>query len=224
MVRRKNDPPESIVKEIKRNTRRKFTAGGTYRSNSINQIHDLYYKKIILYLKRIVGEDQAEDLTQEVFIKINKNLDSLQDEKKLSSWIYSIALNTARDSIRMKKSRVAVMNIKDISCRNKLDGITAIHDYPDTRAEAPPESLEKQEMIQCYIDYIKKLPKKYYEIYVLNQFEHLTNEEISQRLSLNIDTVKIRLHRARTMLFEQLRKNCSCYCNKDGNITCEPKK
>jgi RNA polymerase sigma-70 factor, ECF subfamily len=190
---------------------------------SYNEIHDGYYQKIQRYLTRIVGQDEAEDISQEVFIKINKSLDTLHDEDKLTYWIYRVALNAARDHLRMKKSKVPVVSIEDLSGSIDPGCHSRLKDFSDTRAKAPDEKIIKDEMMQCYIDYVEKLPEKYYEIYVLDEFEGLSNQEIADRLSISIDTVKIRIHRAKNELHELLRKNCSCYSDKNGNIMCEPK-
>jgi RNA polymerase sigma-70 factor, ECF subfamily len=187
-----------------------------------HEIYDSYYQKIQRYLARIVGHDEAEDISQEVFIKINKSLDTLQDENKLSYWIYRVALNAARDHIRMKKSKIPVVSFEDLSGAIDSGSHSKLKEFADTRLKTPDEKLIKDEMMQCYIDFIEKLPEKYYEIYVLDEFEGLSNQEIADKLSISIDTVKIRLHRARTELHALLRKNCSCYSDKNGNIMCEP--
>jgi RNA polymerase sigma-70 factor, ECF subfamily len=77
-------------------------------------------------------------------------------------------------------------------------------------------------MVACYLDYVKQLPPDYYEVYVLREFESLSNEDIARRLALNVGTVKIRLHRARTELNEVLRRNCRCYHNERGELMAEP--
>jgi RNA polymerase sigma-70 factor (ECF subfamily) len=189
---------------------------------SYNEIYNSYNQKIQHYLARIVGQDEAEDITQEVFIKINKSLDTLQDENKLSYWIYRVALNAARDHIRMKKSKIPIVSFEDLSGAIDPDRHSKLKEFADTRLKTPDEKLIKDEMMQCYIDFIEKLPEKYYEIYILDEFEGLSNQEIADKLSISIDTVKIRLHRARTELHDLLRKNCNCYSDKNGNIMCEP--
>ncbi|MBP7736439.1 MAG: RNA polymerase sigma factor [Spirochaetes bacterium] len=189
---------------------------------SYNEIHDSYYQKILRYLSRIVGQDEAEDISQEVFIKINKSLDTLQDENKLTYWIYRVALNAARDHIRTKKSKVPVVSIEDLAGSMDSGCHSRLKEFADSRAKTPEEKLIKDEMLQCYIDYVEKLPEKYYQIYVLDEFEGFSNQEIADKLSISLDTVKIRLHRARNELNELLRKNCSCYSDKNGNIMCEP--
>jgi RNA polymerase sigma-70 factor (ECF subfamily) len=78
-------------------------------------------------------------------------------------------------------------------------------------------------MVACYLDYVKALPRNYYAVYVLSEFEDLSNEDIARRLSLSLGTVKIRLHRARARLYEELRRNCQCYYNGRGELMGEPK-
>ena len=62
------------------------------------------------------------------------------------------------------------------------------------------------------------LPKSYYDVYVLSEFEELPDKTISKRLSLPLETVKMRLHRARTKLYNELRSHCRCYYNERGEL------
>ena len=63
-------------------------------------IYDEYYQRIVQYLTRIVGSNEAEDIAQDVFDKINISLGGFQGNSKLSTWIYRIATNTAIDRSR----------------------------------------------------------------------------------------------------------------------------
>jgi DNA-directed RNA polymerase specialized sigma24 family protein len=67
---------------------------------SFDEIHEAYRPKIRRYLARMVGEDEAEDLTQEVFVKIHRALNGFKGDSKLSTWIYRIATNAALDKLR----------------------------------------------------------------------------------------------------------------------------
>ena len=79
-------------------------------------------------------------------------------------------------------------------------------------------------MVACYVDYVNRLPPEYHEVYVLAEFDHLSNAEIARRLDVSLATVKIRLHRARARLHEELRLNCRCYYNERGELMGGPKK
>ena len=65
-----------------------------------NKIYDEFYPKIIRYLTGMIGPNEAEDVVQDVFEKISRNLDSFQGRSKLSTWIYRIASNAAVDRLR----------------------------------------------------------------------------------------------------------------------------
>lgn len=189
-----------------------------------NDIHAAYHDRVLRYIRGIAGDEHAEDFTQEVFIKIHRGLDSLRDEKKLSSWIYSIALNTARDGLRSMKAGPRIVSLDKDGAPDGVGAPRMMEHFPDPRARAYEDILAKKEMAQCYVDFVKKLPPNYFEIYVLSEFEGLPDAEIASRLSLSLRTVKVRLHRARTRLYDELRKNCTCYNDKSGELMCEPKK
>ena len=81
----------------------------------------------------------------------------------------------------------------------------------------------RREMVACYLDYVEALPANYLDVYMLSEFDELSNEDIAQRLSLTVGTVKIRLHRARTKLYEQLRRDCQCFYSEHGDLMGRPK-
>jgi RNA polymerase sigma factor (sigma-70 family) len=67
---------------------------------NFEEIHETYRPKIQRYLARMVGEYEAEDLTQEVFVKVHRALSSFRGDSSLSTWIYRIATNAALDKLR----------------------------------------------------------------------------------------------------------------------------
>ena len=187
-----------------------------------NEIYSGYYKKVLNYLRSIVGEYEAEDLTQEVFIKVHNNLDTLLDQSKISSWIYTIALNTARDRMK-QKTNLSVSNGQTISFDSE-SGEMLIDRLADTKDKSPADKLIRKEMIECYVNLVDKLPENYYEIYILSEFDRLTDKEISEKLSLPVETVKIRLHRARKKLYADIQSQCHCFHNEHGEILAAPNK
>ena len=78
-------------------------------------------------------------------------------------------------------------------------------------------------MNECIRSYIEKLPEDYRVVLILNQFEGLRNGEIADILGVTLDTVKIRLHRAREKLRQELRMNCDSYWIKDNEFVPELK-
>jgi RNA polymerase sigma-70 factor (ECF subfamily) len=181
-----------------------------------SEIYARYYGKISKYLGGIVGPLEAEDVAQEVFIKAGNSLDQLKDPSKLAPWLFEIALNTARDRIR---SRLSVKSGKD---RLILQSEEPLEKH-DSKSRNPEEILEYSSMVECYLGFVKDLPKTYSNVYVLSEIEGFSDKEISKRLSLPLQTVKMRLHRARNRLYKQLRTHCRCYCNERGEIMADLK-
>jgi RNA polymerase sigma-70 factor (ECF subfamily) len=189
-----------------------------------SRIYRAYYGKVVAYAGQLLGRDEADDVAQEVFVKVGRSVDTLVDASKLTSWIYAITLNTVRDAARKRCSRPDRFPASPGPRQEETETESAIARIPDTRSRTPEETVARNEMVACYLDYVKQLPRSYHVVYVLREFEQLSNEEIARRLSLPVGTVKIRLHRARARLHEELRRNCQCYHNDRGELMGEPKR
>jgi RNA polymerase sigma-70 factor (ECF subfamily) len=183
-------------------------------------IHASYYPRIIRYLTRLVGQSEAEDLTQEVFLRVSRGLPDFKGDAKLSTWIYRIATNVATDSIRSRSSRESRSG-KAIPFDERL-----IEEGGELTGGKKP-SVEKQamreEMSSCVHDYINSLPENYRAPVTLSEIAGLTNKEIAEILDLTVDTVKIRLHRGRAKLKEKLEAGCSFDRDEEDILVCDPK-
>ncbi len=187
-----------------------------------NEIYSGYYKKVLNYIRSIIGEFEAEDLTQEVFIKVHNSLGTLLDKSKISSWIYTIALNTARDRMK-QKTNISAPAGKALSLDSE-SGARIIDQLADTKGKSPADLLIRKEMIECYVNLVDKLPENYYEIYILSEFDRLPDKEISDKLSIPLETVKMRLHRARKKLNSEIQTQCHCFHNENGELLAAPNK
>lgn len=167
-------------------------------------IYDTYQPRILRYLARLVGEPEAEDLAQEVFVKISHGLTTFRGESKVSTWVYRIATNAAIDRIRNASFR------QDAEL-GWLDDLNEPEDKDAWTGEEAP-SLEQQlmqkEMYECFLDYVKRLPPNYRTVVVLSELEQMPNNEIAEILGLSLETVKIRLHRGRARLLRELKAHC----------------
>jgi RNA polymerase sigma-70 factor (ECF subfamily) len=167
-------------------------------------LYDAFQARLSRYLTHLVGEAEAEDLTQEVFIKVSRSLGSFRGESQLSTWLYRIATNAAIDRMRSPSFRGEVV----------LDGLD-LSDEMDVRdawsgEEAPTleQQLMRKEMYECFLDYVKRLPPNYRTVVVLSELEQLPNDEIAGILGISVDMVKIRLHRGRKRLLQELKDHC----------------
>ncbi len=188
----------------------------------LSRIYDAYRSRVVACATRLLGRDDAEDVAQEVFVKVGRGLGGLSEPSKLGPWIYAITLNTVRDVVRRRASRPDRAPVSGPSDEQDLE--PAVARLPDTRSRTPEETLIRNEMLTCYLDYVQRLPPKYYEVYALSEFEDLDDQGIARRLCLSLATVKIRLHRARVKLREELRRDCQCYYDARGELMGEPKR
>lgn len=177
-------------------------------------IYDTYYKRLVNYLSHFVGRDDAEDLTQEVFEKIDRSLDKFEGRSRLSTWIFRIATNSTIDRIKSK----SFSNPIEIALVNYEECI------PVLKKDIPiDQQVIRKEMSVCIREYVYRLPRDYRAVILLKELEGFKNREIAEILQVSLSTVKIRLHRARARLRENLQTGCEFYYNKQGVLACDRK-
>jgi len=177
-------------------------------------VHDRFRSRVLRYLTRLVGEGEAEDLAQSVMLKISEGLPGFRGESSLSTWIYRIATNAALDRLRRRTIQSpAAMELESVE----------IDVLPDTQAPSVEKTAIREEMNACIRDFIERLPDNYKTVMVLSEVEGLKNNEIAAILELSLDTVKIRLHRAREKLRKDLEAGCSFYRDEHDGLACDRK-
>ena len=173
------------------------------------QIYDAYHSKVFRYMSRLVDEAEAEDLTQEVFVKAHRALNAFRGDAKLSTWLYRIATNTALDRLRSPSFKQIAASSSSRELDEKVD--TEINEKAADIEETKPLvewQLVQKQMNECIRGYIERLPVSYRSVLVLSEWEGLRNDEIADILEITLSTVKIRLHRAKEKIKEALLANC----------------
>ncbi len=172
------------------------------------KIYADYYPRIQRYLTRLVGAFEAEDLTQEVFVKVNNALPTFRGESQLLTWIYRIATNAAVDRMRQPSYRRVV----SAALPDESEGEEIAVEDRDLWTGEPAPTLEQRVFLKqgldCYCDFLEQLPESYRLVTALNQLGDFTAREIADLLGLSLDVVKIRLHRGRARLLELLKAHC----------------
>ncbi len=179
------------------------------------ELFSSYHGRIHAYVLGLVREPaEADDVTQETFLRVFRKLDTLRDPARVSSWLYRIATNLVNDRFRALGRRPQDRPLCD-------DGDEPAHD--DASVPRLDSLLASSEMSDCVQRYIDELSDSYRAVILLHDLEELTNPEIAELLGCSLETVKIRLHRARGKLREALDAGCSFSRNEENNLVCEPR-
>jgi RNA polymerase sigma-70 factor (ECF subfamily) len=190
----------------------------------ISEIYAAYRGRVRSCAATLIGADEADDVVQDVFVKIGGSIGGLRDPSRLTSWIYAITFNAVRDRLRAAASRPGPAPAAQDDPAGPGRGTAGDRGAALAGSPRTPEEIAiRSEMIACYLGYVEQLPPEYLEVFLLAEFEGASTAEIARRLSLTPGTVKIRLHRARARLNEELRRHCRCYRNERGELMAEPR-
>jgi RNA polymerase sigma-70 factor (ECF subfamily) len=160
-----------------------------------------YKDRLTSAVVRLVGDrDKAEDIVQETFVRVHKNAARYKTIARFSTWIYTIALNMAKNEIRNTKRR-KTSSLWDLGLDR--DGESTAYEIPDD-ADRPDDIVERRDLRGLLERVIAQLPPKYRTIIVLRDVEGLSYEEIAGVLKLPEGTVKSRMNRARLRFKELL--------------------
>jgi RNA polymerase sigma-70 factor (ECF subfamily) len=141
----------------------------------------------------------AEDLTQETFVKAFTSLTKFDTRYAFSTWIFKIASNSTIDFIR--RQRMQTYSIND----NTEDGVNNPLQIEDTGLIAHDIVMRDQRKEYLAIA-IAKLPERYQQLITLRYFDEYSYEEVAQQLKVPLGTVKAQLHRARELLNDELSR------------------
>jgi RNA polymerase sigma-70 factor (ECF subfamily) len=149
--------------------------------------------------KRVPDESTAEDILQDVFMRIHAHADSLKDTTKLQSWIYQITRNAVVDYYRSQKDE---------------------HELPETlpvEQDHDEDDLSRQ-LAPCLRGMISELPAKYRDALVLTEYEGLSQSDLAARLDISFSGAKSRVQRAREQLKGILLQCCHFELDRQGKI------
>lgn len=157
-----------------------------------------YLKPIYSFVSRYVGNRQeAEDITQEVFVRVWRNLNKFDQEKNFKTWIFSIAKNASLD--HLKKKRAIPFSEFD-----QADGGNLVTDTLADPAPLPLALLEKADMAKMLNMAIEKLSPQYRMVLFLRYNDHFNFREIAESMKEPLHTIKSRHRRALIKLKELL--------------------
>jgi len=186
-------------------------------SQDFDGIYKEFYPRILRYAAKMTSPEEAEDITQEVFLKVDRALGGFKGESSLSTWIYRIATNTALDKLRaLSRKALDPLPLSDLEAMDK-------NVWTEEKATDSEKEIARDEMNECIREFIEKLPPDYRSVLLLSELEGMKNREIADILDISLETAKIRLHRGRARLKIELKKGCDFYQDKQRGLSCDRK-
>jgi RNA polymerase sigma-70 factor (ECF subfamily) len=166
----------------------------------VEHIWRTYHKQLHTFIqKRISDSSVADDILQEVFIKIHTRIDSLQENKKVKAWLFQITRNTIIDYYR------------------KVNLFTEAYDeFADLEDENHPVAL--QDIQSCIVPMIKSLPKDYRDALFMTELSGLSQKELAEKLQISYSAAKSRVQRGRSLLKDALSNCCSFEHDSKGRL------
>jgi RNA polymerase sigma-70 factor (ECF subfamily) len=195
-------------------------AGDPSPDGAFAEIHENHRAKIEGYLYRMTRDRAlAEELTQETFLRVSRGLPSFKGRSKLSTWIFRIATNVYLDHRRREAARspggaALPPEALEPAVRAPLAG---------AGPRLPDRLFEDSEMGRCIREFVDRLPSEHAAVIILHDLEGKRNAEIAQILDCSLDTVKIRVHRARQKLRTLLAEHCDFDYTDEDVMQCDRK-
>jgi RNA polymerase sigma-70 factor, ECF subfamily len=155
---------------------------------------DRYQMRLLNFIHRMIGDrERAEDLVQETFVRVHRHLHRYDQNRKFSTWAYTIAGNLAKNELR-NRSRNPMVLFQTI--KKHWDADHRPLEWADSRYR--PDDLYRKRDLKDKVDHaVAELPEHHRVVFVLRELEGKTYEEISEITGVNLGTVKSRLNRAR---------------------------
>lgn len=161
-----------------------------------------YQTRLLNFIYRTIGDrEKAEDLVQEVYIRVYRHLHRFDPSKKFSTWIYTIASNLAKNELR-NRSRNPLVLFQAV--RDKMgDDEERPLDFEDAAAR-PDDAFHKRYLQESVEAAVSTLPAHHRDVFILRELEGKSYEEIAEITGVNLGTVKSRLNRARASFAERI--------------------
>lgn len=164
----------------------------------------LAHEKMVynIALRMFANSEDAKDVSQEVFLKVYRNLQRFNERASFSTWVYRITVNACIDEMRRRKGKPGVSLEQEMQ---NEEGAWALQ-VADER-ETPEQALLRREKQREVLLALEKLSPEHKAVVILRDIRGLSYEEISELLEMPLGTVKSRICRARGQLKEEILKN-----------------
>lgn len=174
--------------------------------SAFRQIVELYQKQVFNTCNSFVHNQQdADDLTQEVFIEVFRSANRFRGDSKLSTWIYRIAVNKSLNYLRLKKRRKWLQPIEDLfDLSQKMKPAT-------DKGSNPSENIENQQLAMRLHKAIDSLSENQRTAFLLSKYEELSYQQIAEVMQTSLPAIESLIHRAKLnlqkILYNDYKKN-----------------
>ena len=167
---------------------------------------EMFQDRVMRVMVSVLHCDRAmaEDLTQEVFLRVHKGLPSFDGEQRFVAWLHTIATNVAISEYRRRKAQKR--DRREVSIDQPIAGTDDLYLNPSGREVDPGERAHQREFLARVRACVRDLPDEFRAAVVLRDMEQLSYEEIATALVLPVGTVRSRIHRGRLLLQDMLRE------------------
>lgn len=177
----------------------KIETGNNY---SFRELVDANYLFVLNTCNKFVNNEQdAEDITQEVFIQVHKSLSSFKGESKISTWIYRIAVTKSLDFLRSRKRKKRFAKIHSLWTGENDDEPVLIKSE-----ENIADDIEREDRINILITAMNSLAENQRVAFTLSKIDELSYKEIAEIMETSVSSVESLIHRAKTNLKKNLYK------------------
>ena len=174
--------------------------------DAFRSLVEMFQDRVMRLMVSVLRCDRvfAEDLAQEVFLRVHKGLPTFDGEVRFVAWLHTIAMNVAITEYRRRRAQKR--DRRTLSIDAPLAGTDDLYLDPTGRELEPAERAHQNEFLQRVRRCVQELPDEFREAVVLRDMESLSYEEIAQVLDLPIGTVRSRIHRGRCLLQQKLQE------------------
>jgi RNA polymerase sigma-70 factor, ECF subfamily len=174
--------------------------GGRSMTVASEQLWETFSRPLQQFIQRRVSDPHsAEDILQNVFLKIHTQIDTLRTQERLTSWIYQVTRNAIVDYYRAQRP-------------------TAELDEMLPEVDEPVDEDVLRELSPCVTAMVSALPETYGEALRLTEYQGLSQKALSERLGISFSGARSRVQRARAKVKEQLLKCCQFQFDHGGRI------
>jgi RNA polymerase sigma-70 factor (ECF subfamily) len=159
-----------------------------------------YQQKVGGVISKLIKDyHEIQDVTQDVFIKVYKALPKFRGDAAFYTWIYRIAINTAKNYLVAKGRRIQNSDIEPVDAENYSGG------FENQNFDTPDAEYERQEIEKVVYQAIEDLPEDLKQAIILREIDGLSYEEIAEKMECPIGTVRSRIFRARDAVDNALK-------------------